>query len=194
MLATPYNSVFQDVAFYKEDISRPEYAGDMIRTAILTVSDRGSSGQRVDTTVSELRTLLSQGPFSEVDYQIVPDEQAMIRSKLRIWAEGDAVDLVLTTGGTGLSLRDRTPEATREVIEREVPGLAELIRLTGMQKNRKAALSRAVAGVRRHTLIVNLPGSPKGARESLEAIIGILPHAIDTIVGEKRSAPQDWHH
>lgn len=165
----------------------------MIRTAILTISDRGSRGERADTSVSEIRDVLRQGPFTEVDYQIVPDEQAIIRSKLRIWAESDTIDLILTTGGTGLALRDRTPEATREVIEREIPGMAELMRLVGMQNNRKAALSRAVCGTRRNTLIVNLPGSPAGARESLEAIIGILPHAIDTITGSSRSAPSDWH-
>ena len=165
----------------------------MIRTAILTVSDKGSRGERADASVGEIRELLSAGPFTEVDYQIVPDEQAVIRSKLRVWSEGGGVDLVLTTGGTGLAARDRTPDATLEVIEREVPGLAELMRLAGMQKNRKAALSRAVCGTRRQTLIVNLPGSPKGARESLEAILSVLPHAVDTMTGEKRSAPEAWH-
>jgi molybdenum cofactor synthesis domain-containing protein len=127
-----------------------------------------------------------------VDYQVVPDEQALIRAKLRMWADGEGVDLILTSGGTGLALRDRTPEATREVIEREVPGLAERMRCVSMQHNPLAALSRSVCGVRRQTLIVNLPGSPKGARESLEAILGILPHAVDTVTGG-RSAPESWH-
>lgn len=165
----------------------------MIRTAILTVSDKGSIGDRIDTTVQEIRAVLSEGPFVEVDYQIVPDEQAVIRSKLRIWADGNEVDFIVTSGGTGLALRDRTPEATADVIEREIPGIAELMRIIGMQKTRFAALSRAKAGVRSQTLIVNLPGSPTGAREMLEAVIKIIPHAVDTITGEKRSAPDDWH-
>jgi molybdopterin adenylyltransferase len=168
--------------------------GLMVRTAILTVSDKGARGERQDESVTAIREVLAQGPFTEVDYAIVPDEQAMIRSKLRLWADDGGIDLILTTGGTGLALRDRTPEATREVLEREVPGLSELMRLVGMQHNRKAALSRAVCGVRRQTLIVNLPGSPKGAKESLEAIISVLPHAVDIIRGEVRCAPQDAHH
>lgn len=165
----------------------------MVRTAILTVSDRGAAGQREDTAVREIRRLLQGGPFVEVDYQLVPDEQAMIRAKLRLWCDQDTVDLVLTTGGTGLALRDRTPEATREVIEREVPGMAELMRAHGALRNPRAALSRGLVGVRRRTLIVNLPGSANGAAESLEAVVSVLPHAVDTIVGEKRSAPESWH-
>ncbi|MDZ7705418.1 MAG: MogA/MoaB family molybdenum cofactor biosynthesis protein [Trueperaceae bacterium] len=165
----------------------------MVRTAILTVSDKGSKGERVDTSVEEIRKLLAEGPFTEVDYQIVPDEQAMIRARLRMWSDNGNVDVVLTTGGTGLALRDRTPEATADVIEREVPGLAELMRIVGMQKNRKASLSRGLVGVRNQTLIVNLPGSPKGAKESLGAIIKVIPHAIDIMAGEKRSSPEDWH-
>lgn len=165
----------------------------MIRTAILTVSDKGAKGERKDTTADEIRAVFTDDAFTERDYHIVPDEQAMIRAKLRLWADSGTIDLILTTGGTGLALRDRTPEATREVIEREIPGLAELMRLVGMQKDRKAALSRGLCGVRGKTLIVNLPGSPKGARESLEAIVSVLPHAVDTIAGELREAPEDWH-
>lgn len=165
----------------------------MVRTAILTVSDKGAAGQREDTAVQEIRRLLQGGPFVEVDYQVVPDERAMIMVKLRLWSDQETVDLVLTTGGTGLSARDRTPEATREVIEREVPGLAELMRFRSLASNPRAALSRGVAGIRRKTLLINLPGSAKGARESLEAVIGVLPHAVDIIVGEERSAPESWH-
>jgi len=165
----------------------------MVRTAILTVSDKGAKGEREDLSAVEIRKLLEPGTFTEVDYQIVPDEGAVIRTRLRTWADSGAVDLVLTTGGTGLAPRDRTPEATLEVIEREVPGLSERMRAEGAKRNPKAVLSRGVAGVRRQTLIINLPGSPKGAAESLAAILEVLPHAVDTLLGERRNAPEDWH-
>jgi len=165
----------------------------MVRTAILTVSDRGAAGEREDRSAQAIRQVLKNGPFVEVDYQVVPDEQALIRAKLRLWCDADGVDLVLTTGGTGLSRKDRTPEATEEVIERRVPGLAELMRAAGVARNKHAALSRGVAGVRRSTLIVNLPGSPAGASESLAALIETLPHAVDVIRGEESNAPNAWH-
>jgi molybdopterin adenylyltransferase len=155
----------------------------MIRTALLTVSDRSAAGRREDRSVQALREVLATGPFVEVDYQVVPDEQAMIRSKLRIMTEDDTVDLVLTTGGTGLAPRDRTPEATLEVVERVIPGLSETMRAVGVREDPRAALSRGVVGVRRGSLIVNLPGSPDGARTSLVAVIGVLEHAIDQIQG-----------
>lgn len=169
------------------------YDGVMIRTAILTVSDRGAAGEREDTTVGAVRNVLAAGPYVEVDYQLVPDEQALIRARLRLWCDSDEVDLILTNGGTGLGLRDRTPEATRDVIERDVPGIAELMRARGAQHSPLAALSRALAGVRRKTLIVNLPGSPDGARQSLEAVTGVLGHAVDLVAGASRSAPDQWH-
>lgn len=165
----------------------------MFRTAILTVSDRGAAGTRADTSVQALRDVLGRGPFVEVDYELVPDEQALIRAKLRLWSDRDGVDLVLTCGGTGMALRDRTPEATRDVIEREVPGMAELMRAEGARRNPLAVLSRGVVGVRRSTLIVNLPGSEAGARESLETLLPILPHALDVLSGEGGGDPARWH-
>ena len=165
----------------------------MVRTAILTVSDSVSAGQREDGSAQSIRQVLKTGPFVEVDYQVVPDEQALIRAKLRLWADQDGVDLVLTTGGTGLSRKDRTPEATEEVIERRVPGLPELMRSVGAAKTRSAALSRGVAGVRRRTLIVNLPGSPGAAADSLSAVIETLPHAVDVIRGTPETSPEAWH-
>ncbi len=147
-------------------VPRTRYHGGMIRTAILTVSDKGAAGERADTTVEEIRKLLAAGPFVEVDYQLVPDEQALIRARLRLWSDSDEVDLILTNGGTGLGLRDRTPEATRDVIEREIPGVAEAMRSRGARSNPLALLSRGMAGVRRKTLILNLPGGrrPRVAR------------------------------
>lgn len=165
----------------------------MVRTAILTVSDKGAAMAREDATAQAIRQVLSGGPFVEVDYQLVPDEQAIIRAKLRLWCDKDGIDLVLTSGGTGLAVRDRTPEATAEVIERQVPGIAEAIRAHGAVANPHAYLSRALAGVRRATLIVNLPGSPAGAGDALRAVIKLLPHAVDVIRGEGRDAPSAWH-
>ncbi len=155
----------------------------MIRVGILTVSDRSARGERVDTTQEAIREVLKKGPFEVAAYEVVPDEPAQIRRVLRLWADQLGLELILTNGGTGLAPRDHTPEATREVLDKEVPGLAELMRLEGLKKTPMAALSRGVAGVRGRSLIVNLPGSPKGAAESLAALLPVIPHALEVITG-----------
>ncbi len=156
----------------------------MIRVGILTVSDRSAQGERVDTTQEAIREVLKEGPFEVAAYEVVPDEPAQIRRVLRLWADQLGLELILTNGGTGLAPRDHTPEATREVLDKEAPGLAELMRLEGLKKTPMAALSRGVVGVRAKSLIVNLPGSPKGAAESLAALLPVIPHALETITGK----------
>ncbi|MGQ9754109.1 MAG: MogA/MoaB family molybdenum cofactor biosynthesis protein [Thermaceae bacterium] len=155
----------------------------MFRVGILTVSEEGSRGEREDTTHLAIREVLKKGPFEVVAYEIVPDEPPQIKKVLRIWADRERLDLILTNGGTGLAPRDQTPEATWEILDREAPGLAELMRLEGLKKTPMAALSRATAGVRGKTLILNLPGSPKGAQESLEAVLPVLKHALNLVTG-----------
>jgi molybdopterin adenylyltransferase len=155
----------------------------MIRAAILTVSDAGSRGEREDTSGAAIRELLVGIGGEVARYEIVPDERDRIAAKLREWCDGDGVDLIITTGGTGLAARDVTPEATLDVAERLAPGLAEAMRAEGLRHTPKAMLSRAVAVVRGRTLIVNLPGSEKGVRESLGAILQVLPHAVELLQG-----------
>lgn len=150
----------------------------MVRTALLTVQDAAVLSGREDLAAQALRQVLTAGPFVEVDYQVVPDEQAMIRARLRMWADTGNVDLVLTSGGVGLGLRGRTPEATEEVIERAVPGLQEAMRRQVAQTHPEVVLTRGVAGVRRATLIVNLPGAPDQASAALRAVVGVLPKAV----------------
>jgi molybdopterin adenylyltransferase len=153
----------------------------MIGVGILTVSDRGARGERAeDGSADAIRELLPRFGGQEVDYRVVPDEQALIEAALVEWADRD-IALVLTTGGTGLAPRDVTPEATRRVIERELPGLPEAMRAAGMRKTPFAMISRMVAGMRGRTLIINLPGSPKAVRENLEAVLEVLPHALATL-------------
>lgn len=155
----------------------------MISAAVITLSDKGAAGSRTDESGPLIAEMLA-GMAEVLHYDILPDEQDQIRDCLLQYV--GKVDLVLTTGGTGLSPRDVTPEATRMVIEREVPGIAEVMRMEGMKKTNRSMLSRAVAGVRGQTLIVNLPGSPKAVRENLAVILEVLPHAIEKIKGDPR--------
>ena len=152
-----------------------------IRAGVLTVSDKGARGERTDTAGPAVTALLQTIAAEVVQAAVLPDDRAQLSAMLRDWCDGSKLDIVLTTGGTGLSPRDVTPEATLDVAERHVPGLAELMRQEGRKSTHLAALSRAVAVTRGRTLIINLPGSERGARESLEAVLELLPHAIETL-------------
>jgi len=155
----------------------------MFTAGVLTVSDKGSRGERVDESGQVIKQALVSLGASEIEYGIVPDERPAISAKLREWSDA-GVDLVLTTGGTGLTPRDVTPEATLDVLDRVAPGFAEAMRAFGMKQTPQAMLSRAVAGIRKKTLIINMPGSPKAVKECLEAISPALPHAIETVRGQ----------
>lgn len=152
--------------------------------ALLTVSDRSASGEREDRSGPVLKELIERQGWYVSEQIIVPDERDKIEAQLREWADGGSIDVILTTGGTGFAPRDITPEATSSVIERAAPGLAEAMRLASLGKTPHAMLSRAVAGIRGRTLIINLPGSPRGARQNLQAIMQVLPHAIDLLRDE----------
>ena len=154
-----------------------------IRASVVTVSDKGYAGERDDASGPLLANLLRQMGAEVVSQTIVPDERAEIERGLITLADEMQVDLVVTTGGTGPAPRDVTPEATRAVIEREVPGLAEALRFEGYRKTPLAVISRGVAGIRGGTLVVNLPGSPRAVREGMETLAPILPHAIKMLRG-----------
>ena len=155
----------------------------MFRVGILTVSDKGHAGERIDTAGPELGRGLDTRCFQVAAGAIVPDEPEAIAAQLTAWSDTDGLDLILTTGGTGLSPRDTTPEATLAVAQRLVPGIAEAMRAAGLAITPHAMLSRGVAVIRGRTLIINLPGSPKGARENLAAVAAALPHALEKLRG-----------
>jgi molybdenum cofactor synthesis domain-containing protein len=154
-----------------------------VKVGILTVSDKGARGEREDRSGPAIREIIAAEGGEVVRQRIVPDEPGLIRAALIEWSD-EGLDLILTTGGTGFSPRDWTPEATKAVIEREAPGITEAMRQAGMKKTPTAMLSRAAAGIRKTTLIINLPGSEKGVRESLEAIMDALPHGVEILKGQ----------
>ena len=158
----------------------------MYRAGILTVSDRGARGEREDLSGKVIAEMLAGVSIEVAAYDIVPDEEDRIAAKILEFVDVRNLDLVITTGGTGVSPRDVTPEATRRVMDREIAGMAEAMRQESARKTPHAMLSRAVAAIRRQSLIINLPGSPKGARENLQAILPALEHALEKIKGSER--------
>ena len=161
----------------------------MTNAAVLTISDSVSAGTRADRTGPAVRERLEQLGWSVSVMEAIPDETSEIAARLSTLADGGQVSAIFTTGGTGVAPRDVTPEATRTVIDREIPGLGELMRATGRQATPLAVLSRSVAGTRGLVLIVNLPGSPKGAVESLDAIVELVPHVLELLRGRTEHPP-----
>jgi len=156
----------------------------MIKVGILTISDKGARGEREDQSGKVIEEIVKKIEGEVKYYRIIPDEKEIIQDELAKAVDKLHLDLILTTGGTGLGKRDVTPEATLAVIEKEVPGISEIIRGESFKKTNRAILSREVAGIRKKSLIINLPGSPKGVKESLEIILKALPHGIEIIKGE----------
>ena len=156
----------------------------MIKVGILTISDKGSRGEREDLSGKVIEEIVKKINGEVKYYQIIPDEKDIIQEELIKAVDKLHLDLILTTGGTGLAKRDVTPDATLEVIEKEVSGISEIIRSESFKKTNRAILSRGVAGIRKKSLIINLPGSPKGVRESLEIVLEALPHGIEILKGQ----------
>ncbi|AUN17907.1 molybdopterin adenylyltransferase [Clostridium botulinum] len=156
----------------------------MIKTAIVTISDKGSKGERKDETGKVLQDILEKEEYKVEYYKIIPDEINIISEELIKLCDEEKVNLIITNGGTGFSKRDVTPEATEKVIEKHVPGFGEAMRASSLSITPKAILSRGIAGIRKDSLIINLPGSPKAAAENLQAVLGAIPHGIEILLGE----------
>jgi len=163
------------------------HSGQQIRFGILTLSDRSSRGERADSSGPALARLIEAQGWIVAKQSLLPDDESAIRQILTEWADGGELNVILTTGGTGFAPRDVTPEATRAVVDREAPGLAEAMRGESLKITPHAMLSRIVTGIRKKTLIVNLPGSPKGAVENLQVILPVLPHAIQLLRDDPQS-------
>jgi len=155
-----------------------------VKAGILTLSDKGARGERVDLSGPALTEWLKPKGVETELYEMIPDDEDLIAEKLSQWADSGSLDIILTTGGTGVSPRDVTPEATMRILDKVIPGLGELMRFKSLAKTPSAAISRAVAGIRGRTLIINLPGSPRGAVENLEAVWDAVPHAVAKIQGD----------
>ncbi len=151
--------------------------------AILTISDMGARGDRVDTSGDIISGLIEKEGYAQICRDIVPDEIDLISNKLRVWCDGGDIDLILTTGGTGLGPRDVTPEATKSIIQIEVPGITEAIRIETFKTTQFSMLSRSVAGVRSGCLIINFPGSPKAVNECMQVVMPVIPHALEMLRG-----------
>ncbi|MCW6088913.1 molybdopterin adenylyltransferase [Clostridium sporogenes] len=156
----------------------------MIKTAIVTISDKGSKGERKDETGKVLQDILEKEGYKVEEYKIIPDEINIISEELIKLCDEKKVNLIITNGGTGFSKRDVTPEATEKVIEKHVPGFGEAMRASSLSITPKAILSRGIAGIRKDSLIINLPGSPKAAVENLQAVLGAIPHGMEILLGE----------
>ncbi len=158
-------------------------ADGQFRIGVLTLSDKGARGEREDESGRLLGEMV-RGLGEILCYQVIPDEQVTISSMLKSWSDEQKLDLILTTGGTGLSPRDLTPQATATVLDYEIPGMAEAMRAASLKKTPHAMISRALVGVRGQTMIINLPGSPKGVKENLEVLLPALPHALAKLKGD----------
>ncbi|MFA5054881.1 MAG: molybdopterin adenylyltransferase [Dehalococcoidia bacterium] len=165
----------------------------MFSAGILTISDKGSRGERIDKSGEVIKEILAALDARVLKYEIVPDDREVISAKLAEWVDSEGIELILTTGGTGLTPRDVTPEATLAVIDKEVPGFAEAMRAESLKKTPMAVLSRAVAGIRKRSLIINLPGSPKAVRECMEVVSPALNHAIETLRGQSGDCADKSH-